>query len=127
MLAASVRFERTSVGLEGPTPCPTARLNLDQSLGIEPSSDFVGNEVSHHVTLRVWLERKGSNLWSPSYQLGALPLSYSPANWSECGESNTVKRAPKARGQPMTHARISGRRGRNRTCCGLVPGQDVCQ
>jgi hypothetical protein len=30
----------------------------------------------------------------------------SPIGWSECGESNTVKRAPKARGQPMTHARI---------------------
>jgi hypothetical protein len=53
-LAGSVRLELTSVGLEGQTSNSTASLYLEQTLGVEPSSDYVGNVVSHHVHPRVW-------------------------------------------------------------------------
>jgi hypothetical protein len=108
---------------------------MEQSLGVEPSCDFAGNEVSHHVTLRIWYlpldsnqlpsayradahpHELGRQKWSgrqdlhlrpPSSKLGRLLLTYALKVWSGRHESNVLGRAPEARGQPMTHAQIVG-------------------
>ena len=72
---------------------------MEQSLGVEPSSDVVGNEVSHHVTLRVWYLPLGSNQLPSAYRADAHP--------HELGRQN-------------------GQDGRTCTCGLRVPGSAVC-
>lgn len=49
---------------------------LTQGLGLEPKSSILEIEMLANYTIPTWWQRWDLNPYSPSYQLGALPLSY---------------------------------------------------
>lgn len=134
-LACPNRVELLPAGLEDQRPRFRRRAYVEQRLGVEPNSDFVGDEISHHAPLRIFESRDAELIRGPSpYSFRVMAAGTAaarevvladgvepPANalsrrcsttelrkrrWSLRKESNLFVLAPKASGQPMTHTEI---------------------
>src|SRR5579864_7175198 len=98
---------------------------MERLPGVEPGCDNVGTVVSHHARSRVWCLPLGRTSCRRLIGPALILMSLIGVSWSECRESNTVLPAPKAGGQPMTHARIkwSERQESNLLLPGSGPGR----
>ena len=75
-LAASIGVEPISLGLEGPGPYSLGEAKLERTTRIELAyPSLATTAVTLTTTAFFWSAAKESNLKSPNYQFGALPLS----------------------------------------------------
>lgn len=105
-MAPRVGVEPNVVGLEGRLPSSVGQGVIGAGDGNRTHQILLGKQVHKPLcdSRDEWCLPQGSNLLPSDYRSDAHPHELDRRKWSERLELNQPGRAPKARGQPLSHA-----------------------